>query len=333
MDNSFDIQYVIDNIEQFDLDTLLSFDFCKLLDTPRYKNDNIVVFSNGMFYNLASGRLIKKRRKSSSPYPYIQVKNSITQKRATMVVPYIICCLFRNDYLKHQKKSINYFDYLDGNIDNCSADNIRANYYEYKIISRPSETEVCVDICGKKVLLNSDFVENELHKYNFHIHEEGRCIYFESATSGKTKKLHQIVMNYYCPKEIITGAIDHCNHDTLDNRIQNLEHVHPIINSMNNMVISPHWIEQKQAYRVQYKIGGKRHHITFSVFKYGTKENAYDNAIKYINDVVIPRKQEYIRKKDYELKVQELNILVKHFVSNGMTDVIYKTLIDNGIER
>lgn len=124
-----------------------------------------------MFYNLASDKFIKKTRESNRPYPRIYVKNSITQKKTHMVVPYIICCLFRNDYLKHQKKSINYFDYLDGNNDNCSADNIRANYYEYEIISRPSETEVCVDICGEKVLLNSDFVENELHKYNFNILE------------------------------------------------------------------------------------------------------------------------------------------------------------------
>ena len=333
MGNSFDIQYVIDNIKQFDLDTLLSFDFCKLLDTPRYKNDNIVVFSNGMFYSLVSSKFVKKGRRDNKPHLCISIKNIITQKETTMVVPYIICYLFRNDHLKHRERERNVFNYLDGNNDNCSADNIRANYYEYEIISRPSETEVCVDICGKNVLLNSDFVENELHKYNFHVHEEGRCIYFESATSGKTKRLHQIVMNYYCPKEIITGAIDHCNHDTLDNRIQNLEHVHPIINSMNNMDISPNWIEQKQAYRVTYRLGGKKYSRTFSLSKYGTKESAYNNAMKYVNDVVIPRKQEYIREKDYELKVQELDNLFKYFVSNGMTDVIYKILIDNGIRE
>ena len=202
-----------------------------------------MVFSNGMFYDLVSGKLIKGGKYDGSPHLCIKkIKNIITQKKTTMVVPYIICCLFRKDHLKHQKKSINRFNYLDGNSDNCSADNIRANYYEYEIISRPSETEVCVDICGKKVLLNSDFVENELHKYKFYIHEEGRCIYFVS-TSGKQEKLHQIVMNYYCPKEIITGAIDHCNHNTLDNRIQNLKHVHHIINSMNNMDITPNWSE------------------------------------------------------------------------------------------
>ena len=55
--------------------------------------------------------------------------------------------------------------------------------------------------------------------------------------------------------------------------------------------------------------------------------------MKYVNDVVIPRKQEYIREKDYELKVQELDNLFKYFVSNGMTDVIYKILIDNGIRE
>lgn len=303
---------MIDNILSFDIDELLSFGFCKILKTPRYTNYNILVFRNGKFYSISSKKFLKTRRKKGKTYTTIYVKND-NGTSTTMIVPYIICCLFRNDELKHDKNRQNYFEYLDGNCDNCDADNIRANYYQYDILKINSEDIATVNICGYEVLLNLDFVKNELHKHNFRVVGEGKCIYFVCENWGKVRRLHQIVMSYYYPEKIITGAIDHINHNTLDNTIQNLKHINHIINSMNNMDIVPIWKQDKLGWRVRYSIDGVKHSKMFSIDKYETKELAYEKAMEFINTVVIPQKEKYLEKKDIELKIIELDNIVNYF--------------------
>lgn len=260
----------------------------------------------------------------------IYAKNN-EEKSTTMIVPYIICYLFRNDYLKHGKFEQNYYEYIDGDLNNCAADNIRANHYDYKILKSVSEDVVLVDICGYEVLLNSEFVKNELYKYHFTKRHRNRCIYFASENLGKTVFLHQIVMNYYNPDELITGAIDHINHNTFDNTIQNLRHINHIINSMNNMEIIPRWRENRKTWHIRYRIDGVSYSKSFSVYKYKTKQLAYDEAINYIESIVLPQKREYLRSKDLQLKRTELNNLIKYFMESGMSKEVYNILANNNI--
>lgn len=221
--------------------------------------------------------------------------------------------------------------YLDGDSSNCSADNIIANYYKYEIIKYNQDKTVIVNIGGYETILNLDFVENELHKYKFRPILNGSLVYFISETNKKQKRLHQVVFEYYNPSEIMTGVIDHINHNTLDNRINNLRQVNHIINSMNNMNITPNWSEKGQRYSVRYKVDGISYGTTFSVYKYGTKENAYNEAVKYINEVAIPNKKKIIKEKDTNLKIKELDNLIKYFANNNMCDIIHQALLENNI--
>lgn len=303
----------------------MKFSFCKLLETPRYTNKDIIVFKNGVFYNYKTNNIISKRRKSGKSYTTIFTENNSSNK-TTMIVPYIICYLFKNDYLKHRKNEKNYFEYLDGNPDNCDADNIRANYYSYNIIKYLPNNILIVNICDYEVLLNEEFYLNALHKYNFRVIKRKNLIYFASESTGKTIKLHQAVMQYYYPDEILTGVIDHYNHNTLDNTIENLKHTNHIINSMNNLNIKPQWSEKRQRWSVRYKIDGVRHSKSFSVYKYKSKENAYDNSIEYINSVVIPLKSKFLHDKKMELKVKEFDNLIKYFLDTDNKNVIFETL-------
>ena len=291
------------------------------------------MFRNGIFYNYSEHRFISKQRSCGKNYTTIYSVNFNTGHCTTMIVPYIICFLFKNDYLKHDKNKQNFFTYIDGNYDNCDANNLRANYYDYKILNYVNEKTVLVDICGYEVLLNLEFVLNELHKYNFRAVNNGKCIYFLSENTGKNRRLHQVVMNYYYPEEVITGAIDHKNHNTLDNTIENLNHINHIINSMNNMNISPIWRDDSQSWHIRYKIDGVGHSKTFSVYKYGSKENALEKSIEFINNTAIPQKEEYIKKKDLELKPKEFDNLIKYFVKNNMVDKIFEILLENGLSN
>ena len=183
------MQYVIENIADYNINELLKFDFCKLLITPRYTNTNILVFRNAKFYSLITNKFISTRRKSGKTYSTIFAKND-EEKSTTMIVPYIICYLFRNDYLKHDKHGQNHFEYLDGDYSNCDADNIRANYYKYDIIEYMENSDVVVNICNYEVLLDYEFVLNELHKYSFHVAPYINNVYFATESYGRPRKLH-----------------------------------------------------------------------------------------------------------------------------------------------
>lgn len=138
-------------------------------------------------------------------------------------------------------------------------------------------------------------------------------------------------MDYYYPNEILTGVIDHINHNTLDNRISNLKHINHIINAMNNLAVTPNWSEERQIWLVRYNKDEHRHSKTFSVYKYGTKEKAYNEAVDFINNEVIPRKKEYLEEKDLNLKIKELDNLIRFFSENNMLDKIYDILNKNKI--
>ena len=95
----------------------------------------------------------------------------------------------------------------------------------------------------------------------------------------------------------ITGAIDHVNHNTLDNTIDNLRHINHIINSMNNMKITPTWNENNHSWNVRYKIDGVGYSKRFSVCKYKTRQLAYDEAMNYIESIVLPQKENSCKTK------------------------------------
>ena len=288
------------------------------------------MFKNGVFYNYITKRFYSKRQATKKSYFTIYVKNS-SGTYTTMIVPYIICALFRNDYLKHGKNEKNEFKYIDGDPGNCDSDNIVANYYDYKIIKNESNGIVLVDICGYEVLLDYDFYINELHKYNFRPILNGSLVYFICENSGKVKRLHQIVMSYYYPDNLVVGVIDHQNHNTLDNTIKNLNPINHIINSMNNMDIHPNWDEKKEKWSVRYKIDGVGHSKSFSVYKYKTKELAYKKAMEYIETFVIPYKQKYIKEKDIAIKKKEFYNLVQFFINNNMIEEIIEELFKSGV--
>ena len=330
MQDNYTIEYVINNIEQFSKSELLQFDFCKILDTPRYKNKDIIVFNNGELYNSKTCNFIKKSRKDGKTYTIIQRYNEVTDTYTAMIVPYIICSLFRNDNLKHEKNAYNVFEYFDGNCDNCSWDNIRANYYEYKVIEQLQNDVVKVDICGYEVLLNNDFYLSELNKYKFNVRPNYSLIYFYTETLGRNESLHHLVMKYYSDI-VITGVIDHINHNTLDNRIENLHHINHIINSMNSFNIHPIWYEEKQCWKVKHRIDKQTLFKSFSIYKYGTKEHAYDEAMKYINDYIITNKIRYLEEKEKKLKIAELDQLIKYFKDNNMLEQLLLVLQENDI--
>jgi len=144
-----------------------------------------------MFYSIISNKFISKRRKKQKTYTTIFVKNN-EQSYTTMIVPYIICYLFKDEYLKHGKNEKNYFKYIDGNCDNCDADNIRANYYEYNILRYVTDDIVEVNICGYGVLLDLEFALKELSKHRFYINNSvnSQNIYFSTETNGRSIKLH-----------------------------------------------------------------------------------------------------------------------------------------------
>ena len=309
------------------MDVLLTSKYCKKLETPRYTNSDILVFRNGVFYNYVTCKFYKHNYKKGKTYTTIYVKNN-SGTYTTMIIPYIICVLFRDDYIKHESNQQNHFEYIDGNPDNCDADNIRANYYEYNTIKEFDE-KVLVDICGYEVLLNKEFVINELHKHNLRPCKNGQCIYFSSENTGEKIKLHHSVRRYYFPDEILTGVIDHQNHNTLDNTIENLNPIHHIINSMNNMNIKPLWDEKNQKWSVRYVVDRKGYSKSFSVFKYKTKERAYDEALKYIADRAVPHKAKLVKNKEINLKIKEFDELVKYFIRNNMSYKITEILKEN----
>lgn len=314
------------------MDELLDTGYCKILETPRYVNKDILVFKTGVFYNWKTKKIYFKRRPIGKTYTTIYVKTN-DGFYSTMIVPYIVCALFQDDaILKHGKGEYNYFQYIDGNPDNCSANNIKSNYYDYDVVEYKDNNKVVVNISGYNVLLNLEFFNNELHKYKFHPISHGKCVYFDTSSWGVSQRLHKIVVDYYNPDKQIIGVIDHYNHDTLDNTIENLIPTNFVINSMNNMDYKPTWIESKQIWRIRYSLGGKRKSPTFSVYKYGTKEKAYEAAINYINETLLVEKREFIKNKEIDLKIKEIDSIIKYFLKNNMIDKLKEILLANNLD-
>ena len=207
-------------------------------------------------------------------------------------------------------------------------DNIVANRYEYEILEKEGD-RVLVKICGHNVLLNKEYVDNELFKHKFYETKPndkyGRT-YFVSRNTGKSIMLHQSVWKYYNQQEFLTESLDHVNHNIYDNTIENLNPVHQKINSMNRIHITPSWDDKDRIYKVAYVMGQKRINKSFSVAKYKTKEAAYEAAIKYINEVAILEKIQFIEKLDYDIKLADLEKLIKYF-KNTNNDKIVANLV------
>lgn len=175
-----------------------------------------------------------------------------------------------------------------------------------------------------------DYITNELYKHNYNPIGRSRA-YFVSKNTGMKISLHQSVRKFYYPNENNTFPIDHVDHNTFNNTIENLQPVHLVINSMNRIDTNPRWEENKKSYRVEYVMEYKRYTTLFSVKKYGTKESAYKEAMNYINNVVIPKRKLYLETKEIELMKQNLVSSINYFLLNDRIDVVKKILLENNI--
>lgn len=88
------------------------------------------------------------------------------------------------------------------------------NYYEICIYNNK-----CEEIARTKI--DKEDLE-KVKSYKWHINDQGYIL------SGDRKRLHQLILGKKQELEI-----DHINHDTLDNRKQNLRHCTSSQNSMN----------------------------------------------------------------------------------------------------
>lgn len=129
-----------------DVNELIKSGVWKYLETPKWTFKDIIVSNQGIFYNISNRKVYNYCFYNKSPYPHIRIRNNNNEIRVN--VPYVICTLFRNDYIKHNKKEINKYVFLDGNVNNCSVKNIRANFYDYKIVKNEDGNKAWIDIKG-----------------------------------------------------------------------------------------------------------------------------------------------------------------------------------------
>lgn len=152
--------------------------------------------------------------------------------------------------------------FKDNDITNCSIDNLiyepydpdRPNKYEYTLYGDYGE----VDICGYKVLLDTDFILNELPKYKFwpKVTNSESCYFLSTGSKARTSGLHQLVVRYYRPEyEYYDRVVDHINVNTLDCRNENLRCVSASLNSMNQA--GKLYSKTPTGYRTSARIDGK----------------------------------------------------------------------------
>lgn len=138
-----------------------------------------------------------------------------------------------------------------------------------------------------------------IKEYNWVIHQG----YFYTRDLGNLTSMHSLIFGKLSNK---SHLIDHINRDKLDNRKNNLRETTRSINSTNakkrsdktqldlprGVVYRPENPELRkdgkgkkryESFEVQWSIEGKRHTKTFSVNKYGSKEKARFEAIKFRN--------------------------------------------------
>ena len=113
------------------------------------------------------------------------------------------------------------------------------------------------------------------------------CGYFDGKQKKKTLRMHRLIMD--AEKGI---EIDHINHDTLDNRKENLRIVTTRQNNQNrsgnfsSKYPGVSWNKRENKWRSYIRIGDKQKHLGY--FKDEDKAfQAYKNALSNLGEVLI----------------------------------------------
>lgn len=105
------------------------------------------------------------------------------------------------------------------------------------------------------------------------------CGYPITEIKGKLIKQHRFILNP--PKEMF---VDHINHDTTDNRRNNLRICTRLENSMNKKVKGYSWDKNAKKWKVKIRVNGKQIHLGYYSNENEAKEARQKAVNKYFGE-------------------------------------------------
>lgn len=228
--------------------------------------------------------------------------------------------------------------FKDEDLTNCSIDNLiykpfdpqKPNEYNYVLHGDYGE----VQICGYTVLLDTEFILNELSKYKFWPKKakSGACYFLSTGMEQHSKSLHQLVVQYYRPEyEYYDRVIDHINRNELDCRNSNLRCVTAGLNSINRSGKS--YTKRKSGYRTEVRIGKETIGKSFFYSDFETEEKCFEAVQSYLKNVIEPLKDNNFNdelKKSYKYDIIRS---FHYYIDNNNLELLNNILRENfGLE-
>lgn len=250
-------------------------------------------------------------------------------KATTIYIARAVLENFRN--ICFDKKNNYRIYYKDSDLTNCCIDNLiyepynldKPFKYEYVLYGEYGE----VKINGYTVLLDTEFIKNELFKYKFwtKIAKSGAAYFLSTGAKKHSKSLHQLVVEYYRPKyEYYGKVIDHINRNELDCRIQNLRCISATVNSLNRS--GKLYSKTPSGYKVSAMVAKKQVNKSFSVADFNNEDECFSAVKKYINEAIIPAQEEYIKQEIERTYYYDLIRCFNYYIKNDNIDYLKEVI-------
>lgn len=217
--------------------------------------------------------------------------------------------------------------YKDTDLTNCCVDNLIYEPYdpdkpfEYEYVLHGDYGEVKIN--GYTVLLDTEFIKNELFKYKFWVKQtkSGSAYFLSTGAKNHSKSLHQLVVEYYRPEyEYYGRVIDHINRNELDCRNQNLRCISATVNSLNRS--GKLYSKTPSGYRVSAMVAKKQTNKSFSIADYASEEECFSDVQKYINDVIVPAQENYIDQEIEKTYYYDLIRSFNHYIKSNNVELL-----------
>ena len=261
---------------------------------------NIVGFGGiNVFYQVSSlGRVRSVSKKSERPLRIL--KGRMIRKKFYVAmddgdgksISTKVANLVANAFLEKEEWQ-DYVEHLDGNEENNEVDNLRwsdisikeAKHRDISETKRKRNEYHIVEDIVYVLMKNTDkymicdLEDWEKYKDLTWMIVDGYACSNKNIDNPKRLKFHRLVMNP--PKDM---EVDHINHNTLDNRRENLRVVSHLINMSNRSRLSNNktgkngvfWSEKRKCYGAQITVNGKH----YDLGRYQTFEDARSARIR-----------------------------------------------------